>query len=296
LEKGVAGYLATYEEILTPAVSRSELEAALAMPYTKFGYRVDLGDSVLDGFCGTGRHAFEAVRLGFDSWTCFDCSEVMLAKAAEKLELYRGCCTLVRQDARNLLFSDRMFRYYQVMGNSALGLFDDPCDDGLVLNSAARVLRPGGFLVFDLSDHEYVKRCLPTRVSLVCKNGELVIVERVSDTKDGIFRASHTEYRFKENPNLNPGDCARLRIERQDGSVEIFSGDQLLVTVAASMVDIQSVTRWVYTVEQVVHLLENAGFESRVDLKAYNYDDTSDRFGTMGVRHLFIGKLVSPVV
>jgi SAM-dependent methyltransferase len=286
---GVAGYLATYRDILTPEISRFELEASLMMPKNCFSDAISVTDPILDGFCGTGRHASEALAMGFRNWTIFDYSGEMLARARNALALHEGRFFLTQQDARALKLPRENFRFYQVLGNSALGFFDDPEDDTCVLREAYRILELGGFFVFDLIDHNYAVNRLTNHTVVSYEQDGTVVRERVATYQNGLLRTGHTEYRLGKDVPITLGSND-IQISCDSNSLRIYTGDRLVLATELSEVDIQAVGRWVYTSDQIMDSMRSAGFEPAISPKKFNYDDTTDKFGTMGVRNLYIGR------
>lgn len=290
---GVTGYLATYRDIMTPEISQAEVISALAMPTEVFNTPLADDDPILDGFCGTGRHAVEALGMGFNNWTLFDYSEEMLARAGKILSAHFDSeqFTLSQEDARDLSFPDEQFRYYQILGNSALGFFDNPSDDRRVLEAAGRVLQPEGFVVFDLTDHDYAVAQLTEHTLVRHEQDGTVIRQRTTGQQAEWLRTGHTEYRFGRYLDIDPDrKDVYVAHDKEKDSIIVSEEDRLVEAIDAASVDVQSVGRRVYTTEQIRDMMNQAGFDAHVAPKEFNYEDTTDRFGTMGVRNLFIGQ------
>ncbi len=113
-------------------------------------------DKILDLCGGQGRHSLELATRGFNGCTVLDYSDVLLAKgratAAEKecrLEFVQG-------DAKNTNLEGASFDHVMVLGNS-LGYLPHPADDLQILLEAGRLLRPGGWLLLDVTDGNIVR-------------------------------------------------------------------------------------------------------------------------------------------
>lgn len=252
---GVNGYFETYGQILTPEVSLAEVETMLFF-LEKNNRAPNLNSSILDGFCGNGRHAKALTRLGLKDITAFDYSDLMLEQARINIGNKVKFC---QQDARNLDFNNESFDLYYVLGNSAIGFFDEPSENQKVVDEARRVLKKGGVFVFDLTDLTYAQEHLTPHVSKSWEGPVKVIRERNTflDKKTGFWRTGHTETRY-------------------------FPDERI---------EVQNIGRWLYTEEQVKKMLQEAGFSDvHVLNRAFDYSNPKNpsQFGTMGIRSLYM--------
>lgn len=107
------------------------------------------GGSMLDVGCGTGRHAVELARRGYEV-TGLDLSAAMLARARGRAEAAGVRVELVEADATRFSFEAR-FDAAVCLCEGSLGLLsatDDPIEQPVaILSNIARSLRPGGVLV-----------------------------------------------------------------------------------------------------------------------------------------------------
>jgi len=114
-------------------------------------------DTILDLCCGQGRHALELARRGFAHVTGLDRSRY-LVRLARKRNKAAGLTANFREgDARKLRLPPESFSCVAVMGNS-FGYFERAEDDLSVLNSIWRVLKPGGRVVLDVVDGEWMRQ------------------------------------------------------------------------------------------------------------------------------------------
>ena len=114
-------------------------------------------DRLLDLCCGQGRHALELARRGFRHVTGLDCSRYLTRLARERARQYGLDASFREGDARDLHFDDCEFDCACILGNS-FGYFERPEDDLAVLEAVRRALVPGGKLVMDLMDGEWMRR------------------------------------------------------------------------------------------------------------------------------------------
>jgi len=131
---------------------RDDEEAARAIDL--LAGRVPLGGTlVLDVACGAGRHMNAVRARGARAWGA-DLSEALLADA-------RRFGPVARADMRRLPFLASAFDGILNMFTS-FGYFECPEDDERALGEIARVLRPGGWFLFDYLNAENVlSRLIP---------------------------------------------------------------------------------------------------------------------------------------
>ncbi|MBI5091445.1 MAG: methyltransferase domain-containing protein [Candidatus Hydrogenedentes bacterium] len=113
-------------------------------------------ERILDLCCGQGRHSLELARRGFKNVEGFDRSHYLIqrAKATAKKE---GLPVKFKEgDARKLPFPNDTFDVIMVMGNS-FGYFETVQDDLRVLKEMARVLKPWGRILVDVTDGQYIR-------------------------------------------------------------------------------------------------------------------------------------------
>ena len=94
---------------------------------------------------------------GFENVTGYDYSQFLLDTAAKRLKDRQAANSsfpnvrFVQGDARQLPFEDREFDAVLCLGNS-FGYFTSAGDDRKVLREVARVLKPGGVFLLDITD------------------------------------------------------------------------------------------------------------------------------------------------
>jgi SAM-dependent methyltransferase len=135
-----AQYLHEYEPIFDLVEDRRQVARLVDL------LELPSGSRVLDCPCGQGRHAHLLAEAGFDV-DGLDYSEPLLAVARK-----RGTGRLLRYtqgDMRKL--PARWSGKFDAVLNlfTSFGFFDDPKDDGRVLAEFARVLKPGGVLIWE---------------------------------------------------------------------------------------------------------------------------------------------------
>ncbi len=113
------------------------------------------GAAILDLCCGYGRHSLEFARRGYEV-VGFDLSSTLLARARREAAREGGRVRFVQGDMRALPFVTE----FDVVVNlfTSFGYFDDRADDLKALRGAAHALRPGGRLLMDLLNKEWLMR------------------------------------------------------------------------------------------------------------------------------------------
>ncbi|MBX3176505.1 MAG: methyltransferase domain-containing protein [Candidatus Hydrogenedentes bacterium] len=114
-------------------------------------------DAILDLCCGQGRHALELARRGFQHVTGLDRSRYLVRLARKRNKRRRLSATFREGDARKLRLAPESFDCVSLMGNS-FGYFERAEDDLAVLTSVWRVLKPGGRVVLDVVDGEWMRQ------------------------------------------------------------------------------------------------------------------------------------------
>lgn len=119
------------------------------------------GARILDIGCGTGRHAVELAKRGFDV-TGLDLTPAMLARASAKAEAAGVSVNLVQGNARAFSF-DVPFDAAICLcegGFGLLGAGEDPDEQAAgIFQSAHRALKPGGsFLLTGLNGYSAIRR------------------------------------------------------------------------------------------------------------------------------------------
>ncbi len=113
-------------------------------------------ESILDLCCGQGRHCLQMARLGFRHLYGYDRSHYLIQKARSQAKKEGLPVTFKEGDARKLSFADQSFEVVMLLGNS-FGYFDSAQQDVRVLKEVARVLKPDGRILLDLTDGDYMR-------------------------------------------------------------------------------------------------------------------------------------------
>jgi SAM-dependent methyltransferase len=178
-----AQYLHEYEPLFDPARDRAEVARVVELVGLPAGARL------LDCPCGQGRHARLLAHAGFEV-DALDYSAALLARARaagpqRHLKYTRG-------DMRSL--PPRWSRRFDAVVNlfTSFGFFDDPRDDLRVLEEFARVLRPGGILVWHGGSRDGVMAKFLSRDWWSSGDGTVFGQERRFDPLSGFLEITST--------------------------------------------------------------------------------------------------------
>lgn len=121
---------------------------------------VESGGMLLDLACGDGRHAVELTARGYGV-VGVDYSSAMLSRAAEHARTRGVKPTFAQGDMRDLAFEEAFDGAYS--WDTSFGYFDDETN-AAILRRLHKALRPGGVLLLDVLNREYVASRQPSLV------------------------------------------------------------------------------------------------------------------------------------
>ncbi|MGH7329840.1 MAG: methyltransferase domain-containing protein, partial [Polyangiaceae bacterium] len=119
---------------------------------------VESGSALLDLGCGTGLHAIELTKRGYNV-VGFDLSLAMLAKAADEAQDRKQKLNFVQGDMREMAFDELFDGVYS--WNTSFGFFDEE-KNGQVVQRVHRALKKGGQFLLDVINRDYLIRQSPS--------------------------------------------------------------------------------------------------------------------------------------
>lgn len=134
-------------------------------------------DRILDLCCGQGRHSLELARRGFSQITGVDRSRYLIRLARQRARKRNLDVAFREGDARLFRLPEAFFHCVLILGNS-FGYFKRAEDDLKVLRSCLRVLAPGGTLVLDITDGDWMRENFEPRSWEWIDQNHLVCRER----------------------------------------------------------------------------------------------------------------------
>jgi SAM-dependent methyltransferase len=119
---------------------------------------VERGGTILDLGCGTGRHAIELARNGYEV-VGFDLSLAMLARAGEEAQERRAKLNFVQGDMRDLAFEEQFDGVY--CWNTSFGYFEED-KNAQIVDRVRHALKGGGLFLLDVVNRDFLIRQSPS--------------------------------------------------------------------------------------------------------------------------------------
>ena len=224
------GYLREYEpffELVEDRRQVARLLEVLALP---------VGARMLDCACGQGRHAHLLSEAGFDV-DGVDFSGPLLEKARARGTGRR--LRYRRADMRRLP-AGWTGRFDAVLNLfTSFGFFADPRDDARVLREFARVLKPGGLLLWHGGDRDGVMAKFLVRDWWTTADGTLVAQARSFDPLSG-FLIVESSWR---GPKVHEDRTHRIRLYTPTQLADLMRDAGLIVEQAFDSFSDRSLTR-----------------------------------------------------
>lgn len=119
---------------------------------------VERGGALLDVACGTGRHAVELARRGYEV-VGFDLSLAMLARAGEEAQDRDAKLNFIQGDMREMAFGEQFDGVY--CWNTSFGYFEED-KNAQVIARICRALKVGGLFLLDVVNRDFLVRQSPS--------------------------------------------------------------------------------------------------------------------------------------
>lgn len=219
-------YLKIYSDMTGPERTKQELDFC-----KKFlGWKK--GEPILDAPCGAGRHSLHIAQLGY-TVTGVDFSWFLLAQAKEKAGQLPLQCTppqWIRGLLQQIPCKDELFSHVICMFSS-FGYGETEEDNLAVLKEFSRVIKPGGKILIDLMNRQFIVTHL-NKVYHSVQHGLKVKEERmITDNGHRLHNVitvqdTQGEKRmYLYNPWLYNGWDLALLANKADLEVEAIYGD-----------------------------------------------------------------------
>lgn len=212
-------YLLEYEPLFSLERDRQEVARLIEI------LGLPSGSRILDVPCGQGRHAHLLAEAGFDV-DGLDYSRELLDRARQRGTGARLRYT--RADMRRL--PARWTARFDAVVNlfTSFGFFADPADDKRVIAEFARVLAPGGALIWHGGDRDGLMARFLSRDWWRTENGTLVAQDREFDALSG-FLSVHTTW---SGDGESGSRDHRIRIYTPTRLAELCAAEGLIVEQA----------------------------------------------------------------
>lgn len=214
-----AHYLREYESLFTAARDRAEVARLIEVLELPDGARI------LDVPCGQGRHAHLLAEAGYDV-SGFDYSATLLRAARARGPAKR--LRYVRGDMRQL--PAKWTGQFSAVLNlfTSFGFFLNPADDALVIREFARVLAPGGTLIWHGGSRDGVMARFLARDWWRSADGTFIGHERSFDPLSGVLTV-HAEW---TGPKDRGARTHRIRLYSASRVAELCASAGLVVEQA----------------------------------------------------------------
>jgi len=136
----------------------TEAQLAAEVDFIEDSLGIERGGAVLDLACGTGRHAVELARRGYEV-VGFDLSLTMLARASEEAQEHDAKLNFLQGDMREMTFAEQFDGVY--CWNTSFGYFEEE-KNAQVINRIHGALKAGGLLLLDVVNRDFVVRQSPS--------------------------------------------------------------------------------------------------------------------------------------
>jgi len=134
-----------------PALTQREVEVVAKLLH------LQPTDWILDLCGGQGRHSIELARYGYPHTMVLDYAPFLLQRGHQTSVEADLPVMFCRGDARSLPFSDECVNVVLLMANS-FGYLANAAEDQQILKEIARILKPGGRFLLDVTDYEHVSQ------------------------------------------------------------------------------------------------------------------------------------------
>jgi SAM-dependent methyltransferase len=136
----------------------SEDQLAREVDFIEQSLGIERGGAVLDLGCGTGRHAVDLARRGYQV-VGFDLSLAMLARASDEAQERATKLNFVQGDMREMTFSEQFDGVY--CWNTSFGYFEED-KNALVIDRIRVALKAGGLLLLDVVNRDFLVQQSPS--------------------------------------------------------------------------------------------------------------------------------------
>jgi SAM-dependent methyltransferase len=146
------------DDYLRACERMTEAQLSSEVDFIEDRLSIERGGTVLDLACGTGRHAIELARRGYEV-VGFDLSLPMLARAGEEAQDRDAKLNFVQGDMREMTFEEQFDGVY--CWNTSFGYFEED-KNALVIDRIHRSLKTGGLLLLDVINRDFLVRQSPS--------------------------------------------------------------------------------------------------------------------------------------
>ncbi|HEY6460074.1 MAG TPA: methyltransferase domain-containing protein, partial [Polyangiaceae bacterium] len=146
------------DDYLRACEKLTDEQVAREVDFVEDSLGIERGGAMLDLGCGTGRHAIELARRGYEV-VGFDLSLAMLARAGDEAQDREAKLNFVQGDMREMTFDEQFDGVY--CWNTSFGYFEEDKNAGVV-DRIHTSLRAGGLFLLDVVNRDFLIRQSPS--------------------------------------------------------------------------------------------------------------------------------------
>jgi SAM-dependent methyltransferase len=148
------------DDYLRAAERMTDQQLVREVDFIEQSLAIERGGAMLDLACGTGRHAVELARRGYQV-VGFDLSLAMLARASDEAQERRTKLNFVQGDMREMTFAEQFDGVY--CWNTSFGYFEEE-KNALVVDRIRSALKGGGLFLLDVVNRDFLVQQSPSLV------------------------------------------------------------------------------------------------------------------------------------
>jgi SAM-dependent methyltransferase len=146
------------DDYLRACEKLTDEQIAREVDFVEDSLSIERGGTVLDLACGTGRHAVELSRRGYEV-VGFDLSLAMLARAGDEAQDREAKLNFIQGDMREMTFEEQFDGVY--CWNTSFGYFEEE-KNAQVIDRIHRALKSEGLLLLDVVNRDFLIRQSPS--------------------------------------------------------------------------------------------------------------------------------------
>jgi D-alanine-D-alanine ligase len=213
---------------------------------------LEKSSSILDLCGGQGRHSLELSKRGFEDVTVLDYSSFLINLGRQRAMRERLNTKFIQSDARDTGLPNQRYRFIIIMASS-FGYFLDEKEDRKILCEVFRLLTPGGSLLLDLPDREYVLKNFSPQLWHEA-NKDIIV-------------------------------CRKRRLDR-----DMIFGREIVISKIEGLIRDETYCTRLYSQERISELLRSVGFSSITTQKGFVSHKKKEDYGCMTNRIIVIAR------
>jgi len=146
------------DDFLRTSEKLTDEQIAREVDFIEDSLSIEKAGAMLDLACGTGRHAIELARRGYEV-VGFDLSLAMLARAGDEAQDREAKLNFVQGDMRDMTFEEQFDGVY--CWNTSFGYFEED-RNAQVIDRIHRALKAEGRLLLDVANRDFLIRQSPS--------------------------------------------------------------------------------------------------------------------------------------